>query len=236
MTWRRCTRRDRDEAQWSSVGQRVSEPFAVVVRYDAILVEKGCPYGPITWQEPPTGRGRAHPGRAARDRRDRRRAAHCGKRGRRPCLSFDLPVRARDATCSPSAISGCRHHTPARHGPLARCVARPQVKKLRRFVEDVVHLFYESSTRTLASFELAAKRSRGHDVDSIERVVGRQGRVPQGHRAHARCVRPGRDRRSTPFDRSASSRRAYTGATSSTRATARNQHPTQALLDLLHHA
>jgi hypothetical protein len=61
----------------------------------------------------------------------------------------------------------------------------------------VVNLFYESSTRTSSSFELAAKR-----------LVGRQGRVAEGHRDHARRLRPGRDRDPPSADRRAATRRA----------------------------
>ncbi len=50
----------------------------------------------------------------------------------------------------------------------------------------VVNLFYEASTRTSSSFELAAKRlqrrRRQHPLGRLER---RQGRVAQGHRSDA---------------------------------------------------
>ena len=59
----------------------------------------------------------------------------------------------------------------------------------------VVNLFYESSTRTSSSFELAAKRLSA-DVVAIRSpgLARRQGRVAQGHRADAVGVRPGGDR------------------------------------------
>ena len=46
----------------------------------------------------------------------------------------------------------------------------------------IVNLFYESSTRTSSSFELAAKRLSA-DVVSRQggRLLGRQGRVAEGH-------------------------------------------------------
>ena len=73
----------------------------------------------------------------------------------------------------------------------------------------VVNLFFESSTRTSSSFELAAKRLSA-DTLSIKasRLVGGQGRVAQGHGAHARRLRPGRDRDPPPADRRAAARRA----------------------------
>ena len=86
----------------------------------------------------------------------------------------------------------------------------------------VVNLFFESSTRTSSSFELAAKRLSA-DMMSIKaaRLVGGQGRVAQGHGAHARRLRPGRDRHPPPADRRAAARRrGRPTRTSSTPATA----------------
>ena len=73
----------------------------------------------------------------------------------------------------------------------------------------VVNLFYESSTRTLASFELAAKRLSA-DTMSLRagRLLRGQGRVAEGHGAHALGVRPRRDRRPPPVDRRRRARRA----------------------------
>ena len=77
-----------------------------------------------------------------------------------------------------------------------------EVKKLPTLRgRTVVNVFYESSTRTSSSFELAAKRLRGHDVDQGGRLVRRQGRVAQGHGPDARGLRPGRDRPPPPADR-----------------------------------
>ena len=47
-----------------------------------------------------------------------------------------------------------------------------------------------------------------HDDAQGGRLVGRQGRVAQGHRAHALRVRPGRDRHAPPADRRGAARRA----------------------------
>ena len=51
----------------------------------------------------------------------------------------------------------------------------------------VINVFYESSTRTSSSFELAAKRLSA-DTMSIKSsaVLGGQGRVAEGHGDHAR--------------------------------------------------
>ena len=72
----------------------------------------------------------------------------------------------------------------------------------------VVNLFFESSTRTSSSFELAAKRLSA-DVMSVKssRLVGGQGRVAEGHGADARRLRPRRDRDPPPADRRAEPRR-----------------------------
>ena len=50
----------------------------------------------------------------------------------------------------------------------------------------VVNLFYENSTRTRISFELAAKRLSADVINfSTRRVVGLEGREPEGHGADA---------------------------------------------------
>ena len=50
----------------------------------------------------------------------------------------------------------------------------------------ILNVFYESSTRTSSSFELAAKRLSA-DTMTLKsvRLVGRQGRVAEGHGADA---------------------------------------------------
>ena len=63
----------------------------------------------------------------------------------------------------------------------------------------VLNVFYESSTRTSSSFELAAKRLSADTLDAqVERLVGRQGRVAEGHGADAVGLRPRRDRDQPP--------------------------------------
>ena len=59
----------------------------------------------------------------------------------------------------------------------------------------VLNLFYEASTRTRSSFELAAKSlsRRRHQLRRV-RLVRRQGRVAQGHRADDVRLPPGPDR------------------------------------------
>ena len=59
----------------------------------------------------------------------------------------------------------------------------------------VINLFYEASTRTQSSFELAAKRLSA-DLITLKAsgLGGREGRVAQGHGADALGLRPRRDR------------------------------------------
>ena len=70
---------------------------------------------------------------------------------------------------------------------IARSLDR-EVKKLPALRGRlVVNLFYESSTRTLSSFDLAAKRlSADTMARALVGLVGRQGRVAEGHGADAR--------------------------------------------------
>ncbi len=98
----------------------------------------------------------------------------------------------------------------------------------------VVNLFYENSTRTRASFELAGK-VLGADVISLSANTSSvsEGRVAHRYRAHA--ARDGRRRdRDAPLlgRRGLPRRRATPRPRSSTPATARTPIPTQALLDL----
>ena len=80
--------------------------------------------------------------------------------------------------------------------PTAQGPARDQ--RLLRVVDaDVVEL--------RARGEAALGR---HDVDQVARLVGRQGRVAEGHGDHARRLRPRRDRHPPPADRRAAARRA----------------------------
>ena len=97
----------------------------------------------------------------------------------------------------------------------------------------VVNLFFESSTRTSSSFELAAKRLSA-DVMSIKaaRLVGRQGRVAEGHGADAVRLRPGRDRDPPPAIGAPQLVAEVTGAHVVNAGDGKHQHPTQALLDL----
>ena len=71
-----------------------------------------------------------------------------------------------------------------------------------------------------------------HAVDEGERLVGRQGRVAQGHGADPLGLRPGRDRDPPSADRRAAARRRVTEAHVVNAGDGKHQHPTQALLDL----
>ena len=72
--------------------------------------------------------------------------------------------------------------------------------------------------------ELRARREAalgGRDVDQGDRLGGGQGRVPEGHGAHDRRLRPGRHRHPSPAHRRAPGHRPRRRRTSSTRATGR---------------
>ena len=74
-------------------------------------------------------------------------------------------------------------------------VGRRDIKKVPTLRgRTIVSLFYESSTRTSSSFELAAKRLSA-DVVSVKaaRLVGGQGRVAQGHDRDPLRLRAGGD-------------------------------------------
>ena len=88
-------------------------------------------------------------------------------------------------------------------------VGRRDIKKVPTLRgRTIVNLFYESSTRTSSSFELAAKRLSA-DVVSVksQRLLGGQGRVAQGHDRHAQRLRAGGDRDPLPARRRRRSRR-----------------------------
>ena len=71
-------------------------------------------------------------------------------------------------------------------------VSEREVKKVPTLRgRTVVSLFFESSTRTASSFELAAKRLSADTVSlKSSGLVGGEGRDAQGHGAHARRLRP----------------------------------------------
>ena len=71
----------------------------------------------------------------------------------------------------------------------------------------VVNLFYENSTRTRISFELAAKRLSADVINFCdERLERLQGRDPEGHRAHAPGDGRRRDRDPALVERRAAAR------------------------------
>ena len=98
----------------------------------------------------------------------------------------------------------------------------------------VINLFYEASTRTSSSFEIAAKRLSA-DLVSVKAQgsVGRQGRVAQGHRSDALGLRPGGDRLPLARTRAPPALVArWTPASVINAGDGKHEHPTQALLDL----
>ena len=101
-----------------------------------------------------------------------------------------------------------------RRAPTSSGILRPRRRASRRSPSatsrrcptlrgrTVVNLFYEASTRTSSSFELAAKRLSA-DVVNIRRVrlLGREGRVAQGHGPDALRATTRRDRDPLPAGR-----------------------------------
>ena len=108
---------------------------------------------------------------------------------------LDVATTSSGSSRPPARSTACRTTTAPRSCP--RCAGRL-----------VITLFYESSTRTSSSFELAAKRlSADDDVDQVRGLLGGEGRVAEGHGADARGLRAGRDRRPAPARRGALARR-----------------------------
>ena len=113
-------------------------------------------------------------------------------------------------------------------------VGRRDIKKVPTLRgRTIVSLFYESSTRTSSSFELAAKRLSA-DVVSVKsaRLLGRQGRVAEGHDRDPLRLRAGGDRHPlarTPARRSWSP--AGRDAAVINAGDGKHEHPSQALLD-----
>ena len=124
-------------------------------------------------------------------------------RARRPAAAV-RPAAAAPPDLDRRPHARRRERLLATAGSFERSLEREMKKLPTLRGRTVVNLFFESSTRTSSSFELAAKRlSADVDVGQVERLVGGQGRVAQGHRADARRVRPGRDRDPAPADRRA---------------------------------
>ena len=75
-------------------------------------------------------------------------------------------------------------------------VADREIKKVPALRgRTVLNLFYEASTRTRSSFELAAKRLSADVVNFVgQRVERREGRVAEGHRPDAQRPQARRDR------------------------------------------
>ena len=98
----------------------------------------------------------------------------------------------------------------------------------------VLNLFYEASTRTRSSFELAAKALSADVVNLVrQRQRDREGRVAQGHRADALGLpaRPDRDPHAARRRRRTWSR-GWTDAGVVNAGDGKHEHPTQALLDV----
>ena len=97
----------------------------------------------------------------------------------------------------------------------------------------VVNLFYESSTRTSSSFELAAKRLSADLVNvRSSGSADRQGRVAARHHRDAVRLRPRRDRDPRALGRRGAIVAQHTTASVVNAGDGKHEHPSQALLDV----
>ena len=113
-------------------------------------------------------------------------------------------------------------------------VGRRDIKKVPTLRgRTIVSLFYESSTRTSSSFELAAKRLSA-DVVSVKAAgsVGRQGRVAEGHDRDPLRLRAGGDRDPLAPGRRRQLVAGWTEAAVVNAGDGKHEHPSQALLDV----
>ena len=189
----------------------------------AVLADRGHRELPIrpdyVGQEPADRARRARPGAAARGRRGRPRRARRRVRGGRRMSDRSLHVvpgellPPRERRAAPPALGPRprprRRRAAARDRALVRALAGARheeaadaARPARR--EHVLRVLDAHLVLVRAGREAALGR---HDVDEGERLVGREGRVAQGHRAHALGLRPGRDRDPPPADRRAAARR-----------------------------
>ena len=116
-----------------------------------------------------------------------------------------------------------RRLAPARHRAQLRALARARGEE----AADAPRPDDRQPLLRVVDAHVVELRARGeaslrrHDVDQELGLVGRQGRIAEGHGAHARRLRPGRDRDPAPAHRRAAARRARDARrTSSTPATA----------------
>ncbi len=174
----------------------------------AVVADRGhreLPDPPRLRREEPAHRARrARPGPARRGRRGRPRPAdppeeeptddrHPPRAGRAAPPSDPPVAAAPDLDRRPRPR---RRRAAARHRAQLRALARARDEEAADAARPAgrQHLLRVVDAHVV---ELRARREaalRGRDVDQGHRLVGRQGRVAQGHRADARRLRPGRDR------------------------------------------
>ena len=128
-----------------------------------------------------------------------------------------------------------RRRAPARDRALVRAVAGARDEE----AADAARPARRQRLLRVVDAHVVVVRARGeaplgrHADAEVVRLVGRQGRVAEGHGADAVGVRPGRDRPPPSRGRRArSSSRATTDAHVVNAGDGKHQHPTQALLDL----
>ena len=151
----------------------------------AVLVDRGHRELPIradyVGKNIPTSPQPEREGAARRDRRPRRGAARAPRPERRRRRTVKRHLLAAADLDRADATAGARH----RRARSTQALAGREVKKLPTLRgRTVVNLFFEDSTRTRISFELAAKRLSADVINFSAKGSQRlQGREPQGHRA-----------------------------------------------------
>jgi aspartate carbamoyltransferase catalytic subunit len=114
-----------------------------------------------------------------------------------------------------------------------REIATREIKKVPTLRgKTVVNLFYEASTRTRTSFEIAGKWLSADVVNFRRPAPAPRGREPARHRQNIRGDEPGRGRRPAQGPGGAGAR-APARVRGGQRRRRRPRAPTQALLDLL---
>ena len=121
-----------------------------------------------------------------------------------------LSDRQRRACCRSPTSAGTRSTQILHQAESFEAIGEREIKKVPTLRgRTVVNLFYENSTRTRVSFEIAAKRLSADVVNvAAAGVERREGREPAGHGAHAARARRGRDRPAPPGRRRAGAARA----------------------------
>ena len=196
------------------------------------------------WSTAATGSCRSGPTTSARTSRPRAtsRSRCCSRRSTASTRSRLHGGGAVIGTCCrpPTSTPPTRHRVLDTADRAGQALAGREVKKLPTLRgRTVVNLFYEDSTRTRISFEVAAKRLSADVINFSAKGSQRlQGREPQGHRADPAGDGRRRGGRPAPGLRRAAPAAPRLGATGTVvnAGDGTHEHPTQALLDAYTHA